>query len=360
MGETELQVADFPKLFAALGKDDLSAHVLKLSAEQRGELATVSKLAGPLAEELGGARKKRQEAEAARNKAGAALRTHEQAQAKLKKEKGGQDEIARATEQLSAARDAFTAAEISLKSLSERVNRLEKTYNDTLDGSRAALGTGARPFVRQAMEKALRSPTWWNDHHDALIKRYDAADGAARRARVDAARRKVAQLGIIGDGVKAKLVFRPARPGDAPAHERLSVFERAMVEEHNAVALCELVLPGLVTHVFHKNFVDARLTTPKSWRDIYRHDDAGRLLGWTRYQGGTVSEFTPEGWLVVKMDDKGRPVVAKTVVYKQDPPARRTWVNTEPLKEADGEVWITLDYEGGMRTIKNRGKAPGK
>jgi hypothetical protein len=110
-----------------------------------------------------------------------------------------------------------------------------------------------------------------------------------------------------------------------------------------------------VQSVFHGNFVDARLTAPRFWRDVYHHD-GDRLLGWTRYHAGAgnkVSEFTAEGWLVVGRDVRGRPLKARTVVYRQE---RATWVNSTPLAQEKGEELITFEYKGGERKVKSREK----
>ena len=44
--------------------------------------------------------------------------------------------------------------------------------------------------------------------------------------------------------------------------------------------MADLVVSG-VEVIFHTNFVDQRLTTPKLWRDVFHHE-GNRLAGWTR------------------------------------------------------------------------------
>src|SRR5262249_21966565 len=107
---------------------------------------------------------------------------------------------------------------------------------------------------------------------------------------------------------------------------------------------------------------DGRLTTPKAWRDVYSH--AGdRLTGWKRYFATLpirVAEFTPEGWVVMKKDDRGRPIEARTVIYRQAAPAQPTWANTNLLEQQPGDEVITFAYEGEKRTIKSREKVKEK
>ena len=108
--------------------------------------------------------------------------------------------------------------------------------------------------------------------------------------------------------------------------------------------------------MFHTNFVDQRLTAPKVWRDVYRYQGE-RLLGWTRYHEGKTTEFTADGLRVLEKDMKGRAIKARTVVYRQDAPDNRFWVNTKPLKHTDGDEVATFEYEGEKRKETSRKKA---
>ena len=64
------------------------------------------------------------------------------------------------------------------------------------------------------------------------------------------------------------------------------------------------------------NYADPAIYTPRDWRDEYRYDDSGRLLGWTRKRGELREEFTPEGHLVVERDERGRAVKIRKVSYR--------------------------------------------
>jgi hypothetical protein len=147
--------------------------------------------------------------------------------------------------------------------------------------------------------------------------------------------------------------LRPARSGDRPLADRLTIYEKALLEHFHAVVLAELVVPGAVQVIFHTNFVDQRLTTPKRWRDVFHHD-GDRLRGWTRHHDGKVSEFTHDGLLVLEKDDRGRPIKARTVVYRQAPHDGRSWVNTQPLHHAGGAEVVTFEYVGDTRKETGR------
>jgi len=58
--------------------------------------------------------------------------------------------------------------------------------------------------------------------------------------------------------------------------------------------LSEVFFPSFLKRPPGFNYVDPRLTSTKRWRDVYHYDKAGKLTGWTRYQHGEATEFTPK------------------------------------------------------------------
>ena len=68
-----------------------------------------------------------------------------------------------------------------------------------------------------------------------------------------------------------------------------------------------------------------------------------------------IAEDTGE---LLAKDAKGRPIKARTVVYKQDPHKGRSWVNTNPLRSVGGDEVVTFAYEGDRRKEKSREKVP--
>ena len=58
----------------------------------------------------------------------------------------------------------------------------------------------------------------------------------------------------------------------------------------------------------------------RDWRDSYRYDDEGRLVGWTRHRAGAPEEsFTRNGLLVLERDAQGRPTLAEEIAYPLQP-----------------------------------------
>jgi YD repeat-containing protein len=67
------------------------------------------------------------------------------------------------------------------------------------------------------------------------------------------------------------------------------------------------------------DYSDPLVDLPKTWRDDYRYDEAGNLLGWTRTRGEAKEEFTADGALVQETDALGRATSARSVRYVPQP-----------------------------------------
>jgi hypothetical protein len=59
--------------------------------------------------------------------------------------------------------------------------------------------------------------------------------------------------------------------------------------------MSQILFPGALARSTAPAFVDRRLTTPKPWRDVYRYDDKGSLMGWIRYFQGRTTIFNANG-----------------------------------------------------------------
>jgi hypothetical protein len=299
------------------------------------------------------ARKERQAREKERNTAVMEVRAAESRLAELRKAKKDSEEVKKAETVLAGVRERQKETEREYQAAAKAVSTAEAAVNKLLDGNHPALKSSPRAFALGLLRQKARMPELWNAHVEGLCEQYDRPASAPRRGRIDDTRRRLLHLGIASDGPKRKLVLRPARTGTGPIADRLTVYEKAMLEHFHAIVLAELVVPGAVHALFHTNFVDQRLTTPKRWRDVFHHD-GDRQLGWTRYHDGKVSEFTDDGLLVLEKDDRGRPIKARSVVYRQAPPVGRSWVNTQPLRFTGGAEVVTFEYDGERRKEKGR------
>ncbi len=127
--------------------------------------------------------------------------------------------------------------------------------------------------------------------------------------------------------------------------ERWTIYEKALLQQFNAKLMSQFLFPGIVTSSYQVNYVDPRISAPRTWRDNYRYDAKGNFLGWTRYALEGKSEFTADGFLILKKDDRGRCLEAQTVRYVQDPP-KKLEPNWNPLRQVRGDEIVTYEYAG--------------
>ena len=112
-----------------------------------------------------------------------------------------------------------------------------------------------------------------------------------------------------------------------------TLYQKIMIQKFNAEILSAIYYPGILTASFRANYVDPEISAPKSWRDVYHHDAAGKITGWTRYDGASTTEFNWEGLLVYQEDALGRCVTGRAVTYVRDGAANpRVRPDPRPLK----------------------------
>ena len=206
---------------------------------------------------------------------------------------------------------------------------------------------GANVPVKSMMERALAAikddPSFFIANQKELTELSTAAD-AARKGRCAASRKRTAALGVLKEGPDGSAALQPIREGPAPPADRLTRYERNVLERFHAELLADLVYPGIVNQSFKVNFVDMRIATPRSWRDVYRYDDKGNLLGWTRHDGETKMELNADGFIVLEKDVLGRAIKARAVRYFADDPGKNFW--SRSLKQAPGNQAVIYQYEG--------------
>jgi hypothetical protein len=135
------------------------------------------------------------------------------------------------------------------------------------------------------------------------------------KSRYDSLWRHYAGMAILRrDGTAYAL--QSVRPGTDPVEQRWTQFEWVIVQRFHA-ELLGLIFDGIVTPTYHEDMVDPRIVTPgRFWRDVYRYDPAGNGIGWVRCTFEGTMEFTADALLVLKKDDRGRPLRACQVVYE--------------------------------------------
>ncbi|MBY0523492.1 MAG: putative Ig domain-containing protein [Gemmataceae bacterium] len=241
---------------------------------------------------------------------------------------------------LDAALSRREIAEERFKEAQQVTDEANKVVNDLLNAKRPGLDQPIRPLLENTLAKVRDNVNFLGEHRAALDALLQAAD-EPHKARVLAARKRLVQLRVLkaeGDA----FVPHALREGNAPVAERLTAYERNMLERYHAELLSALVYPKFLSIAFKVNFVDQRITTPKTWRDVYHHDAKGTPIGWTRYDGENVSDFTADGHLVLEKDAKGRALKARAVKYEFDPMALKT--NQRVVRATPDAKVFTYEY----------------
>jgi hypothetical protein len=191
-------------------------------------------------------------------------------------------------------------ADAALSAANAHVERSKKFANDILDQKREGLGA-ARARIEAILHAWLADPRCYESHR-ALFP-----------AIPKDALHHLATFGLAKPG--PELVLTPIRP------EALTPYELCLIQQFNGQLLSTL-FKDQITSTFRVNFVDSTLSPPKPWRDVYHFDETGKPEGWTRYQEGKTTDFTPDG-LAIERDKAGQIIRTRPVKYTQAPNPQR-------------------------------------
>ena len=174
----------------------------------------------------------------------------------------------------------------------------DKVVVEVLNKKRDNLKLSVKESVTAALAAMAVDPVLYELNAKAILTLADGAD-AGRKAALAAARRRLVKFGLLADGPPEAWELRPLREGLTPADQRLTRYERALLEQFHAEILGRLIYPGIVNFSTRRIYVDKRLMTPRTWRDVYHYDPKGECLGWTRYDEQGTTRFNAEGLVVV-------------------------------------------------------------
>ena len=312
-------VADWKPLMDALspGRDDPPARLLKkhLTKNQLAELAAAAReFDGALAAEAG-PKKARDHAIAARD--AARIAADEAAKALGEIRKSGDGEKTAAAEKALLDRQAkqkrtndaaieadrgYRAAMVpGLTILTKPRPRLGATrkpaYRHVPVADRALTRT-ARDCIEEALNAVKDDPTLYVENSAQIAEMLKSIPAADAKAMTDARERLVRGDILAGDD-SAGWRLTPLLDGNTPPSDRLSNSQRNRLEWFNIELMNRLLYPGTLRLAFTRNYVPNNLTSPtKTWRDVYRYDNTGRLTGWTRYDADKITNFTADGKVI--------------------------------------------------------------
>jgi hypothetical protein len=267
-GEVVYAVSDWRKWIVA-AQEPATADLLRFTEAERKRLADAAPKLEALDAELKAARDSQKAADAHRQKAAEEAKKDPTLVDASKKAEAESQAAQKATQAKAKALDDFLDAgtPMSLRRLAEKRSREAARSGD---------------FLKRLAE----SPRWTETSTD-LKRTLDAA----RDAYVD-----------FGYDLAAE-----------PASE----FGRTQRERYQALALARVLFPGALNTEFRLNYVDIRESVPKFWRDVYRYDADGHLLGWTRHKPkGLPVEYSVQGLAVKETDGRGRCTEGYPVEYR--------------------------------------------
>jgi hypothetical protein len=308
MGESKLTISDWIKLFDLFRPDVNSpvASILKKQFTSR-EISLINKVA----DDYRTAQSIMVNAEEEMNRAGSVLKvvTAELASIKknldsLRKEqtKGGSSEnaalLAKLEEEHITAKKAKETAQTNKKIAIKTFNGQKRAAEKVLSKKRFGLKLSVKDRVLQALDTLIENPNFLNDNLVPTERLYATLDDG-KKISFDKERQRLIRFGIIGNQKDFTLQFQPIRKGPSHPVQRLTRYESAMVQHLNATAMSNIIFPGIVKSSFKINFVDKRISSPKSWRDVYHYQDNGEIKGWTRYSPEEpIMEFNADGSVI--------------------------------------------------------------
>jgi len=271
-------IRDWAKLLEAMTADDeRGAFWRKLIADEDavGQLAAVRKRFG---EAQAGYERARSAHEGARKEMRDAKNADEATRAGLRK---AQDEARRTLDAANAQRHAV---------LNERD---------------LSIGRPPRWLIETVLNRLRTDPELYVKHQQEALKLAPGIQKIVRETR---------SLGVLTIFATGRDAISPIRGGDGPPGDRLSDYERMLLERLHYCLLNELSGRAMIEP--EPLYVDPRIKLPRRWRDLYRYDSAGNLTGWTRRRpDANPQEFTADGRLIVQTDGDGRPTKTLPVQY---------------------------------------------
>jgi hypothetical protein len=119
-----------------------------------------------------------------------------------------------------------------------------------------------------------------------------------------------------------------------PAQATRQASSHYYLRQLHLTLLSQVILPDFLKRSTAPAFVDARLTAPKAWRDVYLYDDQGKRSGWLRYQAGKVTAFTADGRMKQSLSDPAEAAVPVSYVERE---GKLSFAPPEPPKAAEAK-----------------------
>ncbi|HRJ11082.1 MAG TPA: hypothetical protein PLP58_21050, partial [Prosthecobacter sp.] len=178
--------------------------------------------------------------------------------------------------------------------------------------------------ARQAVERVLDAIAGFSDLYPSFQKElHRLAAQSPKPGAEGVIRAEVARL--VGLGVLYQEASGSVLTQSAP--EKLSPGEQYCLRGLNLTLLSHALFPEVLERSPAPAWTDPRISFPKPWRDVHRHDEEGRFLGWLRHHDGRTTWFSLDGKLLP--DGPGPSAPAHSVIYEAAPDGRMIWRRAE-------------------------------
>jgi len=226
------------------------------------------------------------------------------------------------------AKEAYSQAVKDEKEIRELINSvqmnkkaLNKSLEDIFLSKNKGVGTNTKELMEGALNRIKNNLHLYADNREAIRVLVNSST-VRRKKSFATAKKKLEGYGL-------QFIQQP----EASKLNDGTFGEKNLVQQFNLVLMNEFLFPNFLKRRVTKNFVDHRLTTPKAWRDVYHYDKEGNNLGWTRYDGNEISEYTPAGNKVVSKNKNGSVSKIQPVEYVID--KKRKMLKVVPVGAAE-------------------------
>jgi len=263
-----------------------------LGDDAEGSAATAIRQREEATQALGNVEEQRDQAKQDRDRARQAVSASRE---KLKAaERAHENNPSASTETtLALAAKQLREAEALAKEKDKKARELSRKVGKLREQRKGSMNSLAQPVARR-LKDAVDNVMFAPQHTDLIADLLDSAD-ASQRKQYQALRDRLAGFGILLNPDAMTFEYRSIRGADKPFAEVATDYEKLLVRRFNADLIATLVTPGALQATFDEVYVDPMLTSKKRWRDVYHHNEAGEITGWTRYDGTTPTEFNANG-----------------------------------------------------------------